>query len=81
MCVADAGKQQCFVCQAADSDDATVSCSVKSCGQLYHVTCVNKLLPADELIDGDTLVCPLHRCATCQTLGKTLFAGISISQS
>ena len=70
-----AGKQKCFVCKVVDSE-STVSCSEPSCGQLYHVTCVGKLLPLDEVVDKPKFVCPLHRCATCQAIGKTVFAGM-----
>ena len=74
-CVAGAGKEKCFVCKVVDSEEA-VSCSEKSCSQLYHVNCVRKLLSADEVLDEETFVCPLHRCATCQAIGKTVFDGV-----
>jgi len=74
MC-AGTGKQKCFVCKVVDSE-STVSCSEKSCRQLYHVNCVRTLLPDTELTHEQTFVCPLHHCATCQVLGKTVFAGL-----
>ena len=74
VCLWGPGKQKCFMCKAV-SHDPTISCVEKSCGQLYHVKCVEKLLPADEPVDNKTFICPLHRCATCQAIGKTVFAG------
>jgi len=69
------GRQKCFVCKVVDSE-STVSCSEKSCHQLYHVNCVRSLLPDTEVAREQTFICPLHHCATCQVLGKTVFAGL-----
>jgi len=69
------GKQKCFVCKVVDFE-VTVVCSEKSCGQRYHVNCVRYLLPDHELSKEKTFVCPLHLCATCLALGKTVFAGV-----
>jgi len=64
------------VCKAVDSNEATVSCTEKQCHQTYHVTCLRSFLSHDEALNEQTFVCPLHQCATCQAIGKAIFAGL-----
>jgi len=74
LCIPGAGRKRCFVCKAVDSE-AMISCTDKLCRQLYHVTCLRSFLPSDEAPDERTFLCPMHQCATCQTIGKAVFAG------
>ena len=64
------------MCKAVDSNEATVSCTEKQCHQTYHVTCLRSFLSHDEALNEQTFVCPLHQCATCQAIGKAIFAGL-----
>jgi hypothetical protein len=55
------GRHTCFVCK--ESGNSTRRCSVAQCGRYYHEDCIQKF-PLTRM-EKNSLICPLHTCATC----------------
>ncbi|CAJ0951370.1 unnamed protein product [Ranitomeya imitator] len=51
----------CFICKKKDGD--VKRCTSSNCGKFYHGSCL-QMYP-NAIIDGKTVRCPLHRCASC----------------
>ncbi|XP_077136304.1 histone-lysine N-methyltransferase NSD2 isoform X2 [Ranitomeya variabilis] len=55
------GIHSCFICKKKDGD--VKRCTASNCGKFYHGSCL-QMYP-NAIIDGKTVRCPLHRCASC----------------